>query len=100
MKITRNSLAAQNFVVNTIAFSTWVPVVVPVAIEAADIPRAIWITFSIDHRAFATVASVHRKFSLWRTISESSEAETHRHHNHEDHLSAVHRPIKISVCFA
>ena len=33
-------------------------------VEVADVPGAIWVSFAVDHRAFATVASVDREFRL------------------------------------
>ena len=45
------------------------------AIETADISCAIGITYPIDHCAFATVASVNRKFGFWKnkTIVKSCQ---------------------------
>ena len=37
---------------------------IPVTVEVADVPGAIWVSFAVDHRAFATVASVDREFRL------------------------------------
>jgi len=59
VKVTASSLCAKNLIVNTIAFSTRIPVKVPVANEAANISCAVRISFSIDHGALAAVAAIH-----------------------------------------
>jgi len=59
VEVASGSLAANYLVVNTIAFSARIPVEVPVADEVADVSCAIWVSFAINHRAFAAVAPVH-----------------------------------------
>jgi len=84
-------LTAQDFVVNTIAFSAWVPVEVPVTVEVADVPGAIWVSFAVDHRAFATVASVDREFRLWWTVSDGGGSKANQRRHRENHLCSFHR---------
>ena len=38
--------------------------VLPVAYEIAGVSGAIWISFAVDDRAFAAVATVHREFGF------------------------------------
>jgi len=83
-------LASVN-VVNAFAFDARVPVKISVTVEVADVPGAIWVSFAVDHRAFATVASVDREFRLWWTVSDGGGSKANQRRHRENHLCSFHR---------
>jgi len=65
-----HSLLTIMSVEDAFAFHAWVPVKFSVAYEIAGVSSAIWISFAVDDRAFAAVATVHREFGFWWTVSK------------------------------